>query len=297
MYDSPTGETLVKSLYSDGSNDLQSGMAYSVSFSGVSPGTYYIEVFYKATGTPRKPITITGASSDIELITLNGNKVTSNSLNGSPILSETVNGFKVYYKTSTPSIPARYIQTTSADFDANGNYIGTNEYIILPADKPSGYRILNINVKGVATNGDYLTDTSHMFNGSPSLYLELDYLDTSNVTLMNNMFTQSQATTLDLSGFDTSNVTNMGFMFGNNQAIILDLSSFDTSNVTNMSGMFGQSKATELDLSSFDTSNVTNMNYMFISSKTTTGYAKTQTDADRFNNSSMKPSTLTFVVK
>ena len=144
-------------------------------------------------------------------------------------------------------IPARYIQTTTADFDASGDYTGTEEYIILPADKPSGYKIVNLNVKGVATSGDYLTDASNMFYSNNSLYLELDYLDTSNVTNMYNMFYNSQATTLDLSSFDTSNVTNMS--------------------------------------------------YMFLLSQATIGYARTQTDADKFNSNSNKPSTLTFVVK
>ena len=105
-------------------------------------------------------------------------------------------------------IPARYIQTTTADFDANGDYIGAEEYIILPADKPSGYKITNLNVKGVATNGDYLTDTTNMFRDNNSLYLELDYLDTSNVTNMTFIFNNSQPT-LDLSSFDTSKVKNM----------------------------------------------------------------------------------------
>ena len=219
-------------------------------------------------------------------------------------------------------IPARYIQTTTADFNASGDYIGTEEYIILPANKPSGYTIGNINVKGVATNGDYLTNTSQMFAVNNNLYLELDYLDTSNVTSMNLMFAYSQATTLDLSSFDTSNVGNMSQMFYGSKATTLDLSSFNTSKVTSMSGMFVLSQATTLDLSSFDTSNVTNMNLMFMGTQATTldlsnfdtsnvtnmgqmfmqtqattGYARTQADADRFNNSSNKPSTLTFVVK
>lgn len=96
LYNSLTGGSLVKSLYYDDVNDLQSGMAYSVSFSGVSPGTYYVEVFFKAPGSTRRAITITGSASTTELITLNGSKVTSNSLNGSQITSETVNGVKVY---------------------------------------------------------------------------------------------------------------------------------------------------------------------------------------------------------
>ena len=61
--------------------------------------------------------------------------------------------------------------------------------------------------------------------------------------------------------------------------------------------MFKGCKVTTLDLSGFDTSNVTNMAGMFVYSKATTGYARTQNDVDKFNNSSGKPSGLTFVVK
>ena len=64
-----------------------------------------------------------------------------------------------------------------------------------------------------------------------------------------------------------------------------------------MSYMFYNSSVTTLDLSSFDTSNVTNMNNMFNGCSATIGYARTQADADRFNNSSGKPSALVFVVK
>ena len=39
------------------------------------------------------------------------------------------------------------------------------------------------------------------------------------------------------------------------------------------------------------------MNGMFSNSKATTGYARTQADADKLNASSNKPDTLTFVVK
>ena len=55
------------------------------------------------------------------------------------------------------------------------------------------------------------------------------------------------------------------------------------------------SSATTIDLSSFNTSNVTNMNTMFSACSARTGYARTQEDADRFNNSSNKPSSLVFV--
>ena len=78
----------------------------------------------------------------------------------------------LYEKLSTPSIPARYVQTTTADFNASGNYIGTEEYIILPADKPSGYKIVNLNVKGATNGRDYLTRyKSNMFNGNQFISL------------------------------------------------------------------------------------------------------------------------------
>ena len=197
----------------------------------------------------------------------------------------------------TGAVPGYYVQVSSSDFNSSGDYTGTEEYIILPADKPSGYEIVNPAVKGVATKGDYLTDASYMFRNNNSLYLELDYLDTSQVIDLYQMFRDSQATSLDLSNFNTSNVIKMRFMFHSAQATTLDLSSFDTRNVTDMGYMFVRSQASTLDLSSFDTSNVTDMLGMFLGAQTTTGYARTQAEADRFNSSSNKPSTLNFVIK
>ncbi len=90
----------------------------------------------------------------------------------------------------------------------------------------------------------------------------------------------------------------MSSMFSNSQATeIKGLNKFDTSKVTNMSYMFLASNATTLDLSSFDTSKVKYTYEMFKNAKATTGYARTQADADKFNNSYNKPSSLTFIVK
>jgi len=142
-----------------------------------------------------------------------------------------------------------------------------------------------------------VTDMRQMFFSSSATTLDVSSFDTSNVTNMSYMFYNSSATTLDLSSFDTSKVTDMSYMFHNSSATTLDVSSFDTSSVTNMNNMFYRSRATTLDLSSFDTSNVSSMTDMFRESSATTGYARTQADADRFNNSSNKPSALVFVVK
>lgn len=61
--------------------------------------------------------------------------------------------------------------------------------------------------------------------------------------------------------------------------------------------MFANSNAVSIDLSSFDTSNVTDMGYMFMRSQAIKGYARTQSDADKFNSSSSKPEALVFTTK
>ena len=205
-------------------------------------------------------------------------------------------------------IPDYYVMATDSDFNgtSDGTFTHSNwevSHIIIP-DVIKGVPVTSYtnmfamtNVIGVASNNPNVTDMSHMFENSQATTLDLRYLDTSNVTDMSNMFQESQATTLDLSSFDTSNVTDMSSMFQESRATTLDLSSFDTSNVNLMGNMFVNSQATTLDLSSFNTSNVTDMSHMFENSQATTGYARTQADADRFNNSSDKPSALVFVVK
>lgn len=94
----------------------------------------------------------------------------------------------------------------------------------------------------------------------------LQYLNTSNVWMMNMMFMGcSKLKSVDLSHFDTSKVTTMVAMFeGCSSLTKLDLTSFDTSNVTDMEGMFAYcSSLTIVDLSSFNTAKVTNMSGMF----------------------------------
>ena len=147
-------------------------------------------------------------------------------------------------------------------------------------------------------NTSKVTDMVMMFSDSVAIKLDLSSFDTSNVTSMWGMFSRSKATTLDLSSFNTSNVTDMCSMFNGSDATeIKGLNKFNTSKVTDMYGMFKESVITALDLSSFDTSKVKRTNEMFANANTTTGYARTQVDADKFNNSSNKPSGLTFVVK
>ena len=86
-------------------------------------------------------------------------------------------------------------------------------------------------------SGVNINSTICMFLNCGTLtLLNLNSLDTSNVTDMNNMFNYcTELPSLDLSSFDTSNVTDMNYMFCDcNGLTSLDLSNFDTSNVTDM---------------------------------------------------------------
>ena len=137
---------------------------------------------------------------------------------------------------------------------------------------------------------------SYMFRINYAQDLDLTSFDTSNVENMRGMFSGSFNETVDLSSFDTSNVTDMRDMFNSSTLNYVDVSTFDTSNVTNMLSMFYGSKFSHIDLSSFDTSNVTQFHHMFLNSEATSGYARTQADADNFNSSDGIPPELTFVV-
>lgn len=97
--------------------------------------------------------------------------------------------------------------------------------------------------------------------------IDLNGLDTSNVTDMSYMFrSSSKLTSLDLSSFDTSKVLTMTSMFnGCTSMTSINVSSFDTSKVGNMSEMFRDcSKLTSIDgLNSFTSPSTTTIGYMF----------------------------------
>ena len=113
-----------------------------------------------------------------------------------------------------------------------------------------------------------VTNMMSMFAICTSLAdLNIRNLKTSNVTNMANMFLSCYVLSeLDLSNFDTSNVTTMQGMFAGDRNLksIKFGQSFDTSNVTKMGVMFnGCESLTELDVSNFNTSKAIDMNYMF----------------------------------
>ena len=88
------------------------------------------------------------------------------------------------------------------------------------------------------------TSTSAWFGDMPLLttITGMEYLNTSEVEVMNSMFSGSpNLTSIDVSHFDTRKVEEMNRMFGWTNFTVLDLSSFNTANVVDMEEMFRQS--------------------------------------------------------
>ncbi len=112
-------------------------------------------------------------------------------------------------------------------------------------------------------------DCSNLFTGFYNCTsMDLNSVNTSNVTSMNMLFTGcAKLTSIDLSNWNTSNVTNMyGLFLQCNSLDSLDLSNFNTAKVTNMSLMFDTCiKLKKLNVSGWDTGNVTGMFNLFCS--------------------------------
>lgn len=152
---------------------------------------------------------------------------------------------KVYIK---PNVPTRVYATAFAPNGSTG-------------------RIKSIKLGHLDTQG--ATDMGFMF-GSSDVWqdveeLDLSYLDTSSVTVMDNFAQLPKVTKLDVTSFNTSNVVNMSCMFRFCENLTdIDVSNFDTSKVRYFDSMFGECKSLKsLDLSNFNTSSATTMSHMF----------------------------------
>ena len=103
----------------------------------------------------------------------------------------------------------------------------------------------------------------------------IEYLNTSEVTIMNAMFARSAIPNIDLSHFDTRKVTSMRYMFwGAHNLTTLDLSSFNTENVTDMRSMFA----------GYDSSHTNNLTTIYVGPGWSTEQVTTANSANMFIN-------------
>ena len=89
----------------------------------------------------------------------------------------------------------------------------------------------------------------------------LNWIDVSNITNMDNLFEDSEFTG-DISQWDVSNVTTMDMIFCGSK-FNGDISNWDVSNVKNMGGMFFYNSVFNGDISKWNTSSATDMSYLF----------------------------------
>ena len=162
--------------------------------------------------------------------------------------------------------PSGYIESWDVSEGNNGNVMA---YITTNGDDSTMY---DLYIQG---NGHLYApeDSSFLFSNiyNAEEFINLNILDTSNVTDMSYMFMGiSGMDTLDLSSFDTSNVTDMSYMFSTIEDFppvlkrIIGIENFKTTNVTDISYMFSyQTYLEELDLSGWNTSNITDMSFTF----------------------------------
>ncbi|HFC9135161.1 TPA: BspA family leucine-rich repeat surface protein [Enterococcus faecium] len=152
-------------------------------------------------------------------------------------------------------------------------YTGSSTDVVIPTAQDFGFdesytaQISKDVLKSVAGNKTSLSTSD---NGNKIVG--------SSTSLGSCFYYNTTLTTVDLNNLDTSNVTNMSSMFTGCSKLtsVEGINNWDTSNVTNMSSMFtGCSSLTILDLSSWNCDKVTNYGSMFQTSDSTPLLVKT----------------------
>ncbi len=119
----------------------------------------------------------------------------------------------------------------------------------------------NVNLNYIDTSD--VTDMSWLFKDKATFNGDISKWNTSKVTNMIGMFMGAKAFNQPLNNWNVSKVTNMQAMFLAAEAFNQSLTKWNTSKVTNMQDMFDGATVFNQPLDSWIVSSVTNMSYMF----------------------------------
>ena len=192
------------------------------------------------------------------MIEINGKAPAEMMMNGQIVSEIQRNGSIAYKKATTGGIYLAQDSDFEGTADGDFKYIGTETEIEIPNT-----------IKGVPLTEHYL-----MFYTDNGSLIEKVVSTNTNIVNMKYLFHQTTSTTLDVSEYDVSGSRNMVYVFRESAATTIDLSTWVLNDeYINMTGMFKDCSAT-------------------------TGFARTQADADLFNAPiTHRPAGLTFVVK
>ena len=93
--------------------------------------------------------------------------------------------------------------------------------------------------------------------------VDLNYIDTADITDMSNLFRSNATFNGSIDKWDTSSVTTMSQMFYGASVFNQSLNNWNVAKVTNMNGMFGLATSFNQPLNNWNVAKVTNMNGMF----------------------------------